>query len=212
LRLFDVSDKTAPKLAFSHELADWGSSQAQLDHRAFTYFADRGLLAIPFSGYDYDVNDNYNWTFLNRLDLVKVDLQAGFSELGAIDGSGLAQQLTDAGSCWWNTQEEARITRGTFIEDTLYAIATHGIVAAKVATPSQIIATLPLASQCQDGGFGGTGNIGGSGSFGGTGNIGGTGVGGFGVGGFGFSGSGTGGSGVSGGSFNGGSGGTGGTG
>lgn len=162
LRLFDVTDKTAPELRFSHQFAPYSSSAAQYDHHAFTYFADRGLLAVPLSGYTYDTEEHW----INQLSLIGVSRETGFSELGAIDGVSLETALTGSGTCSWYARTEAQIERGTFIDDTLYAIARGGVVAAKVATPSTTIETLPLPTG--DCGAGGTGGMTGTGGVAGS--------------------------------------------
>ncbi len=49
LNLFDVSDLSSPRLVEQETIADSWSSEAQYEHRAFSFFEDRGLLAIPVS-------------------------------------------------------------------------------------------------------------------------------------------------------------------
>ena len=52
LQIFDVSDPANPTVAFKNTFGNAGSSSAALyDHRAFAWFADTGLLAVPFSQY-----------------------------------------------------------------------------------------------------------------------------------------------------------------
>jgi hypothetical protein len=53
LRIFDVGDASAPKLAhvYTFRDADYGYSEAAHDHHAFTFFPARGLLTIPFVAY-----------------------------------------------------------------------------------------------------------------------------------------------------------------
>jgi hypothetical protein len=154
LRLFDVSDPTQPNAVFLHDF-DYGlSSDASVDHRAFTYFAERNLLAVPFSGYDW-------WTgeVFNQIALIKVSTSDGFSELGALDGATLMSELVSSSPACssWTLQESARLQRGTFIDDTLYGVATGGVVAAPVEAPGTPDGTLAFPQECEDFGSGGTG-------------------------------------------------------
>ena len=50
LQIFDVTNPAAPNRTFAttYTGGNYASSDAEYDHKAFTYFADKGLLAIPF--------------------------------------------------------------------------------------------------------------------------------------------------------------------
>ncbi len=58
LQIFDVSDLTRPRQVASYELGH-GYSEALYDHHAFTYYAPKNVLAIPYSSYAYDRYKRY---------------------------------------------------------------------------------------------------------------------------------------------------------
>ena len=54
VQIFDVTDINAPALAHKQVFGNAGtSSEALYDHKAFNFFAEKGLLAIPFSSYGW---------------------------------------------------------------------------------------------------------------------------------------------------------------
>jgi hypothetical protein len=166
LRLFDVSDRAAPELTFSHEF-DYGlTSAANLDHRAFTFFADRNLLAIPFSGWDYDT-----YASINRISVLGVSVQDGFSEVGTLDGSALLSEV-QALSCSWDAEYRSRLERAAFIGDVVYGAARSGIVSGSVDDLAAEPTVLAFPQTCDNGGTGGTAGTGAGGSSAGTGSSG----------------------------------------
>jgi hypothetical protein len=171
LRLFDVSDPTAPEAVFLHDFDYNLTTEASIDHRAFTYFADRNLLAVPFAGYDW-----WNYQSYSQIALVRVSTSEGFSQLGSLDGAILTSELAASSpTCdYWTVGESARLQRGTFIENTLYGVASSGIVAAPVDAIDTLDGVLAFPQECEVwGGAGGTGGSVGTGGTGGAPNWGG---------------------------------------
>jgi len=79
LRLFDVSDPTAPRQTADYVLPIDASTPAEYDHLAFTLDASRGLLALPVTSYDgASGNPRAN------LQLFDIDLIAGIDLRGVI--------------------------------------------------------------------------------------------------------------------------------
>ncbi len=95
LQIFDVSDLAAPKRTFSYVpvsgSAGYSWSEAAYNHLAFTYFAPRGLLAIPLQSYNA-ANE------FNGFALLHVDTTTGFTDLGRVDHRDLARQAVCADS------------------------------------------------------------------------------------------------------------------
>ncbi|MEN9579698.1 MAG: hypothetical protein RJA70_2707, partial [Pseudomonadota bacterium] len=158
LRLFDVSDKTKPTLAFTHNLSPDESSSASYDHRAFAYFAAQGKLAIPVSSYGWS-QDYCGYISTGKLALFDVSTSNGITPAGAVSTLPLVQALSDANECggYYNAQWATTPERGTFIGDNVYAVARGGIVSAKTSNPDVTIAAAAVAVECDfgDGGFGG---------------------------------------------------------
>ena len=126
LQIFDVSNPTDPKLAHK-TLVGEGYSEANHNHKAFNYYAAKGLLAFPFA--------NYSRGFSSTLELYRVDVDAGFSRLGAVDHSELA--VKDCGGQSHGGVDEfyqecgylPQVTRGVFIDDFIYTLSFGGVTA-----------------------------------------------------------------------------------
>src|SRR5262245_19854174 len=89
LKIFDVTDGRAPRVmqAYTYASSVYGSSEAEYDHKAFTYFDDRGLLAFPY--YSYGANGG---SMRSSLEIFHVDAASGFQKLGSIDHTPLVSQ------------------------------------------------------------------------------------------------------------------------
>lgn len=127
LQIFDVTDGASPKLQhqFTYTGQEYGQSEAEYDHKAFTFFAEKGLLAFPY--YSYNGWSNANDTGVrSTLELFKVDVNTGFAKLGSIDGSSLVSSAP-TGYCGGYFAPSVR--RGVFLENFAYAVSYGGIVA-----------------------------------------------------------------------------------
>jgi len=125
LQIFDVSDAQNPTQVHKTLIGEgegWGWSEAASNHHAFTYFAARKMLAIPFSGWDG------NGGYTSRLMLYKVSVDEGVSPAGSITHLGLLDQLVKDDECYYNTAWSAQIRRGIFIEDFVYSVSRLGVV------------------------------------------------------------------------------------
>ena len=76
LQIFDVSDPTDPQQQESYVFSTGGNSLASQEHKAFNYYADKGLLAFPY----VDWNGSRS-----TLEVFRVSLDDGFTRLGSID-------------------------------------------------------------------------------------------------------------------------------
>ena len=129
ISLFDVTDFSAPKLASSLSMAPsdedgWSSaySEASWEHKAFQYWAPKGLLAIPLSTYRYDSRSG-NYRYLSKLVLINVNLDDGLSIYGSVDHS----EFFNTGSRHYWSHRDVR--RSIFMGDYIYAISDRGITA-----------------------------------------------------------------------------------
>ena len=87
LQIFDVTDPTSPTLQHRYVFRDeWGYSDANWDHKAFTYFGARELLAFPYVAY----GDRWD-SFRSSLEVFHVDAVNGFWKLGSVDHTSLLQ-------------------------------------------------------------------------------------------------------------------------
>ncbi|MHB8872591.1 MAG: beta-propeller domain-containing protein [Myxococcaceae bacterium] len=139
LSIFDVSDFTHPLQTFTQKIGEsWGSSEAQWDHKAFNYFPERKLLAVPF----FDWTSTGWGSYVSDLRVFRVDAQAGFTALGSLDMRDvLMRPESDPYGCWyWWWQPMVR--RSVMADDFVYAISSGGIRVANVANLSQPVATI----------------------------------------------------------------------
>ncbi len=93
LQVFDVTDMLNPERTHHHVIStgSWSSwSEAMHDHRAFTYQADLGVLAVPVTIWEDD-------DYFSGLILFEAD-KDGIDEIGRIDHSNLMAQK------WCNDQ------------------------------------------------------------------------------------------------------------
>jgi len=92
LQIFDVTDPTNPVLAHRFAYTQDGWSEANGNHKAFTFFQPRegspyeGLLAFPFVNYAYSTD------FRSSLEVFDVSIAGGFTKLGSIDHTALVRQ------------------------------------------------------------------------------------------------------------------------
>jgi len=120
LKIFDVTDGANPVVKHEHTYSGYGQSEASYDHKAFTYFADKNLLAFPYYAYDGGPDG-----MMSTLELFKVDLASGFNKLGSIDHTGLVQS-NPSGYCGGYYRPTVR--RGVFLENFVYSISYGGVV------------------------------------------------------------------------------------
>jgi hypothetical protein len=117
LSIFDVSDPAAPALAFPPQSLGSGYSEAQYDHKAFTFkttsdAGDEGILGIPVT----------NWETGDGAELLVFDVSAasGFVGLGGVSHSDLFTDPADA-YCYLRD-----VRRSVMSDDHVYSISYAG--------------------------------------------------------------------------------------
>jgi hypothetical protein len=91
LQVFDVSNPAAPKRTHTWRFADGGYSEANVNHKAFTFHTPAGtpegtgLLAFPYV--------SYSGTSGSSLELFNVSATDGFDKLGSISHTAMLQNL-----------------------------------------------------------------------------------------------------------------------
>lgn len=124
LQIFDVSNPTAPqqKQKFVYSPSSYGYSEASYNHKAFTYFAEKNLLAFPYTSYDQNTGRQSS-----TLELFKVGTSDGFTRLGGIDHSAFFSEQQS--SCYY---VDPTVRRGLFIEDVAYSLSYGGVIAKRI--------------------------------------------------------------------------------
>ena len=132
ISMFDVANPASPKLTTNLPITQpggWEWSEALWDHKAFQYWAPKGLLAIPSSNYVYS-NNLYH--YLSKLELINVDPVNGSLSLhGEIDHS--AYYNADQG--YWSFTD---IRRAVFMGDFVYAISDKAITVHRTSDLVQV--------------------------------------------------------------------------
>jgi uncharacterized secreted protein with C-terminal beta-propeller domain len=123
LQIFDVTNPGDPKLAHKYVFeGNQGQSEALYNHKAFTYFAEKGMLAFPYTSWGNGVSGEYSYK--STLQLFKVSIDQGFSALGEVDHSKFYTTTTTQNYCGGY---ELSVRRGVFLEDFVYTISNGGI-------------------------------------------------------------------------------------
>jgi hypothetical protein len=139
LSIFDVSDFAAPGLKHKLILGDRGTAtEVAHNHKAFTFWPEKSLLALPVELYEYAAPPVYPWEYgihsFSGLYVYRVSPEDGFVLLGRV-----STRSADDG---WFTPW----TRGVFVDDTVYAITADAVRRAPVDGIETGVDTLPLTS------------------------------------------------------------------
>lgn len=131
LQIFDVSDPTAPAQDAIFNLEGYGYSEAEHNHKAFTfvddYFEDGDdLLLFPFVNY----GDGYDIKYRSTLEVFRISESDGFAQLGTIDHTQLINRdcadFEQSGvPCHYYYGDEMR--RGMQIDDYIYSLSQGGL-------------------------------------------------------------------------------------
>lgn len=155
LQIFDVTDATAPRQA--HKVVYGGPngagySEAQNNHKAFTYFAEKKLLAFPYVNYG-----STDGKMQSTLEVFDVDVTAGLTKRGSIDHSTLFSAPAET-ACYGYFSPQVR--RGLFLENFVYSVSYGGVVVSDVAAVGTPLKSLALPPPQPPAGYpvcGGTG-------------------------------------------------------
>jgi hypothetical protein len=143
LSLFDVRDPAHPTRIHQTVVATGGWSSALHEHHAFTYHAERRMLAIPLNNYSRDQHFSGTVVF-------EVSEEEGFVEVGRVDHTDIARRVhcqewytADQGQCfdeerrWW-----VDMRRNVFIDDSVYSISNVGLSVDNLYEPEEHYAAL----------------------------------------------------------------------
>lgn len=149
LQIFDVSDDMNPKQTHVYDYGD-AHSEAQWNHKAFNYYAEFGLLAVPVS--------TWSQGYRSGLDVLRVSAENGFSPLGMAEHTEFAQTYCEQWEdgfgevyeeCW--VDHTAEVRRGMFINDEedvyVYAIGYGGVTVSNVNDMANTLASVELPPQ-----------------------------------------------------------------
>lgn len=121
--LFDVSAPALPREVSRVTIGDagtWGSTTALWDPKAFTWFGDRKLLAIPYASWGPGL--------VSELRLFQVDPAQGIAPAGILPMTDVFAGTGDAFGWYWSPV----VTRSILADDFVYAVSDAGVRAARV--------------------------------------------------------------------------------
>ena len=129
IQIFDTSEPTKPKLIHKLTLQNSSPLLAGNDYRAFNFDKERSLLLLPIH--------NYYGAYKDRLELFKIDVEAGITQLGYLSHSTKAY-------CY-NTTCSNPIKRGFFIDNHIIAMSQRLISSSPISSPSDISSVVELS-------------------------------------------------------------------
>lgn len=145
LSIFDVTDFAAPQLKHQAVLADGAWSEALYNPKAFTYFAEGGVVALPVTiptivAFDEDVmieDDGSGFPPMWDAPMYRDEFQGVVvyrvsSESGFAEALRLDTRQGDDLWTWWPS-----FTRGVFIGTQVYAVTNAGVVSASLDAPEE---------------------------------------------------------------------------
>lgn len=140
LSIFDLSDFAHPALLFREEIGVRGTeSEALHDHKAFTFWAEQGLLAIPVELNEYLAPplspSEFGQRTFSGLYVYRVDATTGFSFQGRI--STAAGTPTGFPFSAW--------TRGLFASGSVYAVTPPGVFSAQLSDIANTVNHLDIS-------------------------------------------------------------------
>src|SRR5690606_13191439 len=120
-----VSDMAAPKEIHTHVLKGNFWSEANWDHKAFTYFPARKVLGIPASGYgESEAGLGWYERYRSTLLVFDIDIENGISLRGSIEMNDI---YIDKERAWYWWSRAAYVGRSIFADDFVYAVSDLGI-------------------------------------------------------------------------------------
>jgi uncharacterized secreted protein with C-terminal beta-propeller domain len=138
LSLFDVSDMAHPRETFTQVVGTSnGYSEAQWQHKAFNYFAAKGLLAVPYMDWDYNATDYWSG-FRSELRVFRVNTATGFTPVGAISIKDTFQVINQRNWSWY---WQPTVRRSVMADDYVYAISDAGVRVSNVNSLQTPLAT-----------------------------------------------------------------------
>jgi hypothetical protein len=130
IEIFDVTDPTNPKSVKTAVIGDgWNTwSDVLWDHKAFTFFRARNLLAIPVGGWVETQEDGGWWgeykseLALFRVTRESIEVLPGISHMDFFKDFGGNDHCRSYNGYW-----QAQIYRGVFVEDYVYSLSQLGM-------------------------------------------------------------------------------------
>ncbi len=147
LSLFNVSNFSNPQETQTLSIApvenpddegwSWAWSEATWEHKAFQYWAPKGMLAVPLNTYRYDYyyddegRYHYDYEWVSKLVIVNIT-EDSMQIHGEVNHS---QFYETEDNHWWNSYN---IRRSIFMGDYIYAISHAGVTVTHLETLEEV--------------------------------------------------------------------------
>lgn len=143
LSVFDVGDLAQPKevKTFLIDNKGWGSSEAETNHKAFTYHDKLGILAVPMTRHKTDKTSS-GWSSVREDSILVFDVknQPNIISLGSII-LGTATSGPGAANQHWS----AKISlRSLFMDDYIYGVSNREMKVRKLGVLDQDVAVVAI--------------------------------------------------------------------
>jgi len=139
LSIFDVSDFSNPKESHVMQIDSDLYSEAAYNHLAFNYFAPQKTLALPLSGWKREKTGEYSYDYLSKLQLIRIDVDAGFTQLGDVVMVDTTAVTTPNRTAYATANT---VERSVFADDVVYAVSGVGIQAVNLQNPGVALGKL----------------------------------------------------------------------
>ena len=146
LSLFNVSNFSNPQETQTLSLSpvenpnngwNWAWSEATWEHKAFQYWAPKGMLAVPMNTYRYDYyyddegRYHFEYEWISKLVIVNIT-EESMQIHGEVNHS---QFYETEDNHWWNSYN---IRRSIFMGDYIYAISHAGVTVTHLDTLEEV--------------------------------------------------------------------------
>ena len=152
LSLFNITDPSTPAVDDVLSLSPvsnpeasgwtWSSSEASYEHKAFQYWAPKGMLAVPLSTYKYNnwYNEegyySYSYEFVSKLMIINVSEETGTMSIhGEVNHSTFYNG--DDQRSYFNNYN---IRRSIFMGDFIYAVSAQGVTVTNLTSMDETLA------------------------------------------------------------------------
>jgi hypothetical protein len=137
ITIFDVTDMRNPQQKHVFEIPNTYTN-ANWDHKAFTFLRSKGLLTIPVTGWR---NTSGSWwdNWYSAVMAFKIDAQTGIEHVGELGMADIFQSNIQPSWGWW--LRRANVYRSFIADDFVYAVSNFGMRTANVADLSTPVAT-----------------------------------------------------------------------
>ncbi len=143
--LFDVSDLSQPRLIDQYTFDRFSTSEAEVDHHAFGWFAHHNVLSMPSARvYQERVDENGDGYGESRRTVREDELMLFTIDVTATRESGDGIQLLG------ELPHDSPVRRSGFIDNVLYTVAEESATAVNIEDPTHQYAAIEFPSEQDD--------------------------------------------------------------